>query len=307
MVPREQAGHRLDRVIAILIPQCSRSRLQQWIKQGHLLVDGKRSESSRKVWGGERIRLDMQPDPSARAYAPQALALNIVYEDDTLLVVNKPPGLVVHPGSGNWDGTLLNALLHHEPGLEAVARAGIVHRLDKGTSGLLVVAKTPVAQTSLVRQLQARTVKREYLALAEGVVPRGGRVEAPLGRHPRERTKIAVVATGKPAVTHFEALESLVSVTLIRCRLETGRTHQIRVHMQSIGHPLLGDPVYGSKRSSAAAGLVSTLGFRRQALHAATLQLVHPQSGQTISWSAPLPEDMLNLLEALRRAARADS
>jgi 23S rRNA pseudouridine1911/1915/1917 synthase len=204
--------------------------------------------------------------------------------------------LVVHPGSGNWSGTLLNALLAHAPQLASIPRAGIVHRLDKETSGLLVVARTLEAQTSLVRQLQARTVKREYLALVHGEITRAGRIEAPIGRHPVQRTRMAVAARGKPAITHFEVLKHFMLATLLRCRLETGRTHQIRVHLQSLGHPLVGDPVYGKKRRPAASVLA---GFSRQALHAERLEFVHPASGKPSAWHAPLPPDMRELLDAL--------
>jgi 23S rRNA pseudouridine1911/1915/1917 synthase len=223
-----------------------------------------------------------------------------VYEDDAVIVIDKPPGLVVHPGSGNWSGTLANALLHHAPALAAVPRAGIVHRLDKDTSGLLVVAKTVTAQTHLVRQLQARSVKREYLALVHGRVARGGKVAAPIGRHPAHRTRMAVVSGGKEAVTHYEVRERFEHATLLVCRLETGRTHQIRVHMHSIGHPLVGDPVYG--RRVAPAGPLAA--FRRQALHAERLGLIHPVTGQPMSWHAPLPADLRGLLAAIAGEAR---
>jgi 23S rRNA pseudouridine1911/1915/1917 synthase len=225
---------------------------------------------------------------------PEEIPLDIVHEDQAILVLNKPAGLVVHPGSGNWTGTLMNALLNHAPQLKQVPRAGIVHRLDKDTSGLMVVAKTLEAQTDLVRQLQARTVSRIYLALVEGRVAEAGSVDAPIGRHPRERTKMAVVERGKPAVTHFHVLERLPHHTLVECRLETGRTHQIRVHMQSIGHPLVGDPVYGSRELRKA--------FHRQALHATRLGLIHPVSGQRMEWQVPMPGDMVELIERLRQA-----
>jgi 23S rRNA pseudouridine1911/1915/1917 synthase len=241
-------------------------------------------------------RHEAVPDPQETAWAPQPIALAIVAEDDALLVVDKPAGLVVHPGSGNWEGTLLNALLHHAPQLAAVPRAGIVHRLDKDTSGLLVVAKTITAQTDLVRQLQARTVTREYLALAQGDVARGGTIDAPIGRHPTKRTTMGVVTTGKPARTHYEVVERFGRATLLRCRLETGRTHQIRVHLATLGHPLVGDPAYGKK---------SPLPFARQALHAARLGLVHPVTRAACAWESPLPADFAALLAALRAAKAA--
>ena len=226
---------------------------------------------------------------------PEAIALSVVAEDDALIVVDKPAGLVVHPGAGNWAGTLANALLHHAPQLAGVPRAGIVHRLDKDTSGLMVVAKTLAAHTSLVRQLQARTVRREYLALAAGDIARGDTVDAPIGRHPTRRTTMAVVASGKSARTHFDVLERFGGATFIRCRLETGRTHQIRVHLASLGHPLVGDPAYGRK---------TPIAFPRQALHAARLALVHPFTGTEAAWDSPLPHDFLSLLASLRAHAK---
>jgi 23S rRNA pseudouridine1911/1915/1917 synthase len=230
---------------------------------------------------------------------PQVIPLNVVYEDVHLLVVDKPAGLVVHPGSGNPRGTLQNALLRHAPQTAGVPRSGIVHRLDKDTSGLLVVAKTLPAQVALVRQLQARTVRREYLALVHGEVQHDGEVEAAIGRHPVSRTRMAVVPAGRPARTHYRALERFTGLTLLRLALETGRTHQIRVHMQSIGHPLVGDPVYGQRCVSASCP-APAVAFSRQALHAATLGLVHPDSGANLRWTAPLPADMELLIAALR-------
>jgi len=222
--------------------------------------------------------------------------LSIVHEDAAILVLDKPAGLVVHPGSGNWDGTLLNALLHHAPVLAALPRAGIVHRLDKDTSGLMVVAKTPEAQTDLVRQLQARSVRREYAALAVGDLARGGTVDAPIGRHPTRRTTMAVVASGKPARTHYDVLERFGIATLLACRLETGRTHQIRVHLASLGHPLVGDPAYGRRQPVA---------FARQALHARRLGLLHPLNDVACAWESPLPPDFADLLLRLRAGGRS--
>jgi 23S rRNA pseudouridine1911/1915/1917 synthase len=249
-----------------------------------------------KLAGGERVSVTPLPDPRAGAFAAQAIPLSVVHEDDALIVVDKPAGLVVHPGSGNWDGTLANALLHHCPQLARVARAGIVHRLDKDTSGLLVVAKTDTAQTDLVRQLQARTVRREYLALANGDIVRGGVIDAPIGRHPVKRTSMAVVRSGKAAVTRYEVRERFGDCTLLVCRLETGRTHQIRVHLTSIGHPLVGDPQYRGPRSD---------GFHRQALHAWRLGLVHPLTRLPVQWESPLPADFAGLLAAVRERATA--
>jgi 23S rRNA pseudouridine1911/1915/1917 synthase len=291
-VPAGSAGQRLDRVLARLLPEHSRSRLAQWMRAGQVAVNGRSVLPRHKVWGGEVIDIIAPPEPAAGAYSAEDIPLEVVFEDDTLLVVNKPAGLVVHPGSGNWHGTLLNALLRHAPALSGVPRAGIVHRLDKDTSGLLAVAKTPAAQTHLVRQLQARSVTREYLAVAHGRIARGGRIEAPIGRHPVKRTRMAVVARGRPAVTHYEVLERYTAATLLRCRLETGRTHQIRVHLNSIGHPLVGDPAYGKRHSPIA--------FPRQALHAEKLALVHPRSQRERSWRTDPPADMQELIASLR-------
>ncbi|MBI4192405.1 MAG: 23S rRNA pseudouridine(1911/1915/1917) synthase RluD [Betaproteobacteria bacterium] len=296
-VPPQCAGRRLDQALAHLLPEFSRSRLAHWIRASRITLDGRPVLPKAKVWGGEKVLLVAAPDPAATAAAPEAIALDIIHEDATVLVIAKPTGLVVHPGSGNWSGTLLNALLAHAPQLAALPRAGIVHRLDKDTSGLLVIAKTLEAQVSLVRQLQARTVKREYLALVHGRVARAGRIEAPIGRHPAQRTRMAIVARGKPAATHYEVLERFAHATLLRCRLETGRTHQIRVHLQSLGHPLIGDPVYGRNRRGEDA---VSAGFSRQALHAERLEFQHPASGKTVAWQAPPPADMRGLIAALR-------
>jgi 23S rRNA pseudouridine1911/1915/1917 synthase len=292
----DAAGLRFDQALAQALPDYSRSRLRQWIDAGQVTLDGGPADAKRKVRGGESIVVRAAPDARETAYAPEPIALAIVHEDAALLVLDKPAGLVVHPGSGNWQGTLLNALLHHAPELAGVPRAGIVHRLDKDTSGLLAVARTLAAQTDLVRQLQARTVQREYLALAAGDIDRGGTVDAPIGRHPSRRTTMAVVATGRPARTHYTVVERFGRATLLRCRLETGRTHQIRVHLASLGHPLVGDPAYGRK---------GPLPFARQALHAVRLGLVHPATRAPCAWESPLPADFAALLEALRAAGNA--
>jgi 23S rRNA pseudouridine1911/1915/1917 synthase len=294
--PSTCAGMRLDQALAKLLPEFSRSRLARWVRSGRATVDGRAALPRQKVRGGEVIELAPLPDDAELAHRPENIPLEVVFEDATLLVVNKPAGLVVHPGSGNWQGTLLNALLRHAPELARIPRAGIVHRLDKDTSGLLVVAKTLPAQASLVRQLQARTVKREYLAVAHGRVARDGRIDAPIGRHPIRRTKMAVVARGRPAVTYYKVLERHAGASVLRCRLETGRTHQIRVHLASLGHPLVGDSTYGRR---------GAIPFPRQALHAERLELVHPATGKAMSWQVDPPADMRQLIATLRRAPRA--
>ena len=299
-VPADSGGQRLDQVLAQLRPQHSRNRLQNWIREGRVAVGGVIvSEPKHKLWGGESIELVEAPDENLQSSSPEDIALNIVYEDETLIVLDKQAGLVVHPGSGNWSGTLLNALLFHEPSLEKVPRAGIVHRLDKDTSGLMVVAKTLESQTDLVRQMQARTVKRYYQALVRGTLERGGTVDAPIGRHPTQRTKMAVTKTGRAARTHYRVVERFIDCTLVECALETGRTHQIRVHMTSIAHPLVGDPVYGGGTSRVPKGPE----FHRQALHARRLGLVHPTSGKSMLWRSSLPEDMAELIQTARMLA----
>jgi 23S rRNA pseudouridine1911/1915/1917 synthase len=297
-VPPDCGGLRLDAALAKLLPEHSRSRLQAWLRAGLITLDGAAADPKRKVWGGERLVVALPAAPDATDQA-EDIPLPIVYEDADIIVIDKPAGLVVHPGNGNESGTLMNALLHHAPELAGVPRAGIVHRLDKETSGLLVVAKTLAAQTELVRQLQARTVKRHYLALALGKVGAGGTVDAPMGRHPVQRTKMAVLKQGgKEARTHYEIKERFAACTLVECRLETGRTHQIRVHMASIGHALVGDPVYGK----AKCGEATLDAFPRQALHAWRLALVHPRTRLDMAWESPLPADFAALLEHLRDA-----
>ncbi|MFZ3321230.1 MAG: RluA family pseudouridine synthase [Usitatibacter sp.] len=291
-IPGALAGLRLDQALARLLPEESRSRLARLIDEGHVLVDGAKVPGKRKVKSGEAVEVLLAPRQEESAFRAEAIALDIVHEDRDVLVVNKPAGLVVHPGSGNWAGTMLNALLHHAPGLEQLARAGIVHRLDKDTSGLLVVAKTEPAQHSLAKQLAAHTVKRTYLALVRGKVARGGTIEAPIGRDPKHRTRMAVVSGGKPAITHYRVRKALPAHTLLECRLETGRTHQIRVHLVSIRHPIEGDPVYAGRAKSS---------FPRQALHAWKLEFDHPRTGEAVAFEAPLPADFAALLEALRK------
>ncbi|AUN95156.1 23S rRNA pseudouridine(1911/1915/1917) synthase RluD [Pseudazoarcus pumilus] len=294
-------GQRVDRVLAQLFPEHSRTRLQAWLRDGYVLVDGAAREAKHKLRGGEHLSVVEPEAEPLGAELPEDIPLAVLFEDAHILVLDKPPGLVVHPGSGNRSGTLLNALLHHAPQLETVPRAGIVHRLDKETSGLMVVAKTLAAQTALVRQLQARDVGRHYLALVHGALAGPGSVDAPVGRHPTHRTKMAVIEGGREARTHYVVRERLRAATLVECRLETGRTHQIRVHMASIGHPLVGDPVYGRRRSGDALRDA----FARQALHAFRLALVHPASGEPMQWEVGLPADFAHLLDALRREAGA--
>ncbi len=295
MIPGEQAGLRLDQALSKLLPEFSRNRIQNWIRARKIAVDGEYATTRMKVFGGESVMVKPVLEPGATPDSPEAIPLKIVFEDEHLLVVDKPVGLVVHPGSGNPRGTLLNALLYRVPQVAELPRAGIVHRLDKDTSGLLVVAKTLIAQTDLVRQLQARTVKREYLALVYGEMDRAGTVDAPLGRDPHNRTKRTVHSLGKPAITHYDVIERYPGLALLRCRLETGRTHQIRVHMQHIGHPLVGDTVYASSRRGSAK-----IPFPRQALHAERLGLIHPATKQEMNWASPLPADFASLLQALR-------
>jgi len=298
---------RLDQVLSESFGEYSRSRLQRWIRDGRVRVDGHSCRAKDKVRGGELIRVApvLEQEVGDRA---EAIALDIRYEDEALLVVNKPAGLVVHPAAGNPHGTLLNALLYHLPGLDRLPRGGIVHRLDKETSGLLVVAKTLQAQTALVEQLQARTVKREYRAIVQGLPVSGGSVNQPIGRHPVQRVRMAVVATGKPAITHYRVLQRFRGHSYLQVNLETGRTHQIRVHMAYLQHPLLGDPLYGGRPKfppGASPSLREAIrGFQRQALHAARLELQHPQRNESMAWEAPLPDDMQALLQVLQEDAR---
>jgi 23S rRNA pseudouridine1911/1915/1917 synthase len=305
LIPESCAGLRLDQALAELFPDYSRSRLQNWIKAGEVTLDGRTPRGKEKVAGGETVTLVARIEEVMND-APQAIPLNIVHEDDNLLNVDKPAGLVVHPAAGHRDGTLVNALLHHAPELARLPRCGIVHRIDKDTSGLLMVARTIPAHKTLVERLQAREIEREYLAVAHGRMTAGGTVDAPIGRHPTDRKRFAVREGGREAVTHYRVVERFALHTLLRLKLETGRTHQIRVHLAHIHHPLVGDPVYGGRPRLPAGAGAELLGvlraFRRQALHAARLGLIHPCSGEFMAWDSPLPEDMENLLTALRGA-----
>ncbi|WP_339843383.1 23S rRNA pseudouridine(1911/1915/1917) synthase RluD [uncultured Halopseudomonas sp.] len=303
LVAPESGGQRLDQVAAQLFPDFSRSRLQGWIKDGCLTVDGRSVRPRDTVYGGEKLVLDAEREVQGD-WQPEAIALDVIYEDQALMVINKPAGLVVHPAAGHQDGTLLNALLHHAPELAKVPRAGIVHRLDKDTTGLMVVAKTLEAQTDLVAQLQARSVTREYEAVTVGVMTAGGKVDQPIARHGTNRQKMAVMVGGKQAVSHYRVITRFRAHTHVRVKLETGRTHQIRVHMSYIHFPLIGDQTYGGRMripAGATPELIETLrGFPRQALHARRLELQHPDDGRTMSWEVPLPADMQNLLALLR-------
>ncbi len=311
VVPTHLGGQRFDLALQQMLPDHSRSRLQAWIKEGLVLLDGKQPTAKTKVWGGEKVAVEPPVNAQAHAFSAEEIPLDVVYEDDALIVINKPAGLVVHPAAGNWQGTLLNGLLFRWPQLKEVPRAGIVHRLDKDTSGLLVVAKTLEAQTSLVRQLQARTVKREYRAIVWGQLWRNGKVEQPIGRHPHHRTKMAVVRKGKAAVTHYQVLERFGTNTYLRCQLETGRTHQIRVHLQYLKAPMVGDPMYGIgniiPHKMMSPELREAIGqFDRQALHAIKLGLIHPVTQAPMEWQIELAEDMRGLLEAMRAVPAPD-
>jgi len=311
IVPETCLGKRLDQTLAVMFPDYSRSRLKDWILAGDVAVNGNIMTKAReKMFGGEAITINAEIEAEIR-FAPQDLPLNIVYEDDDVLVINKPAGFVVHPGAGNPDGTVLNALLHHCPQLEIVPRAGIVHRLDKDTTGLMVVAKTIAAQTNLVEALQAREITREYEAIASGTMTAGGLVDEPIGRHSTKRTQMAVSFIGRPSVTHYRVMEKFRLHTRLRLRLETGRTHQIRVHMAYINHSLVGDPVYGGRprppKNSTEELRDILRGFKRQALHAAMLSLYHPISGELMTWHADIPDDFANLTAALREDTKLNA
>ncbi len=302
----EYAGQRLDQVMPQLFPEYSRSRLQGWIKSGQVMVDGEQWRPRDKILGGEQVELLACIEEQLED-RPQDIPLDLLYTDQDLIVINKPAGMVVHPAAGNPDGTMLNALLYFDESLRGLPRAGIVHRLDKDTSGILVVARSLNAHRSLVEQLQAREIKREYRALVCGVLTAGGTVEQPIGRHPVNRLRMAVTAAGKEATTHYRVLERFRAHSYLRVNLESGRTHQIRVHMAHLHHPLLGDPLYGGRLripAGASSGLREQLQeFRRQALHARVLGLQHPTSGEWMEWEAEIPEDMQQLLAALREDA----
>ena len=312
-VPPEAAGRRLDQALAALFPDYSRTRLKSWIDAGQVRVDGALPRGRDKLLGGEHVEIDAELELEGRV-AAQPIALDVVHQDEDVIVIDKPAGLVVHPGAGNPDNTLQNALLSLDPVLAALPRAGIVHRLDKETSGLLVVARTLAAHTELVRMLEARDVHREYEAVCVGVMTGGGTVDAPIGRHRVDRVKMTVREDGRESVTHYRVVERYRAHTHVRVILETGRTHQIRVHLAHIGYPIVGDPTYGRRLAipkGATPRLEAALrGFRRQALHAARLGFDHPVNGKAMEFASPLPADMRDLLEALREdavAARASN
>ncbi|MGH8377437.1 MAG: 23S rRNA pseudouridine(1911/1915/1917) synthase RluD [Gammaproteobacteria bacterium] len=302
LIPAELAGHRLDQALARLFPEYSRSRLTQWVKNGHVLLDERASRPRDSVTTGQRVRMTVVEEP-VTTLKPEALPLDVVYEDAALIIVNKPAGLVVHPGAGNPAGTLQNALLYYAPELVHVPRCGLVHRLDKDTSGLLVVARTLESHTRLVAALQAREFEREYEAITVGVMIGGGTVDAPIARHGVDRVRMSVREGGRTAVTHYRVIKRFRAHTHVSVKLDTGRTHQIRVHLAHIHHPLVGDPVYGRRLlipADATVTLTDALrGFKRQGLHARRLGLMHPVSGELMRWEAPLPSDMQQLLHAL--------
>ncbi|MFG1495114.1 23S rRNA pseudouridine(1911/1915/1917) synthase RluD [Saccharospirillum sp. HFRX-1] len=308
-VPLELGRKRFDQIAATLFSEHSRSRIQQWIKDGELRVDGQVRKAKDKLIGGETLHLDATLEADER-WEAEPIELDVVYADDDIIVIDKPAGLVVHPGAGTPGGTVLNGLLYHYPELAQVPRAGIVHRLDKDTTGLMVVARSLTAHTSLVNQLQTRTMGREYEAVASGVMTGGGTVDEPIGRHPTQRVKMAVTPMGKEAVTHYRVLERFRNHTLVRCKLESGRTHQIRVHLSHIGYPLVGDALYAGRHrlpkgvhSQVAEALRN---FGRQALHAVRLELQHPKTGEVMAWESELPDDLIDLLALLEAEVEGD-
>ncbi len=307
VIPSEMSGKRLDQALAALLPEHSRARLQGWIRNGYALIDKKTMRPRDKVQGGERVDIRAETEVQISA-SPENIPLEIVFEDEHLIIINKPAGLVVHPGAGNPQHTLMNALLHHSEELEQVPRAGIVHRLDKDTSGLLVIARTPQSHTTLVKQLQVRSMHREYITIVSGVITTGGVIDQPIDRHPKQRTKMAVIKTGQTATTHYRIVKKYRYHTQLKVKLKTGRTHQIRVHMAWLRYPIIGDPVYSANKQllkgmdSKLASIITA--FPRQALHACTIKLAHPQNDAMMQWEAPVPEDMAELINALELDAK---
>lgn len=307
IIPETEADLRLDLALSKILPDYSRTQIQEWIEAGAVLLNGHPTKTRTKVKGGEEISINATAKQQPQ-WEAQEIPLNIVYEDDSVLVINKPAGLVVHPGAGNADRTLLNALLHHAPALQDLPRAGIVHRLDKETSGLLVIAKTAAALKSLTHQVKKRTMLREYQCIVYGRFISGGKVDAPIDRHPIQRKRMAVIETGKPAITHYRIAEKFRALTFLTVKLETGRTHQIRVHMAHIRHPVVGDPVYGGRvqlaKNMSPALIQALRQFKRQALHAFALGFTHPESDEFVRWETPMPEDMQALLTVLKQDAK---
>jgi len=306
VIPEALAGKRLDQALAVLFPEHSRARLQEWIRQGDVQIDDGLMNQRHRVKGGEQIVISAK-HAEENSWTAENIPLQIIYEDEALLVLNKPVGMVVHPGAGNPQHTLLNALLHYDAGLKVVPRAGIIQRLDKDTSGLMVIARTPESHTRLTADMQARKIKREYQAIISGVMTAGGSIDQPIGRHPQKRTRMAVTQRGRPAVTHYRIIKKFRAHTHLLVQLETGRTHQIRVHLAYLRHPLVGDPAYGVRRSiprGISKELAAVLqSFPRQALHAHALTLRHPLTQKILNFTAPLPEDMQRLLEILKTDA----
>ena len=305
-IPQQLSGQRLDVALAEMFPQFSRNRLKQWVQDGQILLDGEVVKPKAKVFANQWLSLKVEPGDENEACEPEDIPLNIVYQDDALIVINKPAGLVVHPAVGHRSGTLQNALLFHDAALSRVPRAGIVHRLDKDTTGLMVVARTLQAHTYLVDQLQQRLITREYQALVHGVLTGGGEIDQPIGRHPHDRLRMAIREDGREALTHYRLLQRFRCHSHIQLKLDSGRTHQIRVHMQYLRHPVVGDPVYAGRMRlppNASAEFIAALqDFKRQALHAWRLSLQHPDTGEAMSWEAPIPSDM----EALRLLMQDD-
>jgi 23S rRNA pseudouridine1911/1915/1917 synthase len=308
-IPPELAGQRLDSALARLLPQHSRTRIKGWIEQGAVLVGRQRPKPRDLVEAGARVRVQVTADEPQRTVEPEAIELRLAHEDADVLVIDKPAGLVVHPGAGNPNHTLQNALLGLDPSLALLPRAGLIHRLDKDTSGLLVVARTAEAQTALSRQLMARTMSRHYVAVCAGVMTAGGTIDAPIGRNRSDRLRMAVRESGRPAVTHFRVIERFRAHSYLSVQLETGRTHQIRLHLSHHKYPIVGDPVYGGRFAQprgATPALLDTLRrFKRQALHAAQLAFDHPRTGKRMGFVSLLPDDLKKLLSALRDDARA--
>lgn len=310
IIPAELQGLRLDQALAKLLPEYSRALIQQWIKNGNILLNQSLAKPKTTIIGGETVQIEAKLEVKA-AWAAQPIPLNIIYEDEALLVINKPIGIIVHPGNGNPDRTLLNALLYHAPALALLPRVGIIHRLDKDTSGLLVIAKTLPAFTGLSKQLKARTIKREYQAIVSGEVISGGKITAPIGRHPVQRKRMAIIETGRPAITHYRILEKYRAHTRLKIQLETGRTHQIRVHMAYIQHPIIGDATYGERLrlpKGATANLIAALKqFKHQALHADELAFIHPLSQEAMHWKIDLPSDLQHLIACLKEDSQQRS